>query len=61
MASIDSTITIELCKEDRQLIKRVVSLLETLDDGGHFKALAKEVISLHDKYGDKKEHAPVID
>lgn len=51
MASLTSTITVKMCKEDRELIKRVVSLLETLNDEVNFKALAKKVMDQHDRSG----------
>jgi len=61
MASLDSTITVKLSDEDRQLVRNLISLLETLNEKGHFKELAKEVVSLHDKHGDKKTHTSVFD
>ena len=51
MASLDSTITIELCEPDRELIKKFVSLLETLNERDDFKAMAKEVMDQHSRSG----------
>ncbi len=47
MASLNSTITINLNEEDRQLIKKLVGFLEALNESDELKLLAKKVIDLN--------------
>ncbi len=47
MASLNSTVTIKLCKEDRQLVESLVSVLEKLNESDELKLLAKKVIDLN--------------
>ena len=47
MASLNSTMTVEFCKEDRQLVERLVSVLEKLNEREDFQLLAKKVIDLN--------------
>ena len=62
MAAIsDASLTITICEEDRKLLRKIIQLLEMLDESNGFKSLVKEVIDQHQDSGRKHPNRDYFD
>ena len=62
MAAIsDASLTITICEEDRKLLRKIIQLLEMLDESNGFKSLVKEVIDQYQDSGRKHPNRDYFD